>query len=159
MPPATSAFATAVVALLLGVGMAPGRASAAWTVKPGESAGACRLESSPLSIPDGYQQASVYVSVTSKSVAVVSGAPLDGSAGDIGLAVDGESFIGMDGLDGDKRARFDSKYEQLVGQFKAGTQARLQLRFWPTWPATGAHSATLSLIGFTKGHGQLSGCR
>ena len=32
------------------------------------------------------------------------------------------------------------------------------LRFWPEWPATGTHSATFSLIGFTKAYGELSGC-
>jgi hypothetical protein len=159
MSPATTAVATAVAALLLALVPVPGSAGAEWTVKPGETAGACRLESSPASMSDGYQQTSVYLSVTPKSVAVVAAAPLDGAAGDIGLAVDGESFIRMDRLEGDKTARFDSKYELLVAQFKAGAQVRLQLRFWPTWPATGAHSTTLSLIGFTKGYGQLSGCR
>jgi hypothetical protein len=89
----------------------------------------------------------------------VSGAPLDAGNGDIGLAVDREGFVKMDRLEGTKIALFDSKYDALVAQFKAGTQVRVQLRFWPTWPATGAHSTTLSLIGFTKGYGQLSECR
>jgi hypothetical protein len=65
----------------------------------------------------------------------------------------------MDRLEGDRTAVFDSKYDRVVEQFKAGVQARLQLRFWPTWPATGPHSTTFSLIGFTKAYDQLSGCR
>jgi hypothetical protein len=35
----------------------------------------------------------------------------------------------------------------------------VRLRFWPTWPATGTHSATFSLIGFTRAYEQLAGCR
>ena len=38
----------------------------------------------------------------------------------------------------------------LIDQFKAGLKARVQLRFWPTWPETGTHSVEVSLIGFTK---------
>src|ERR1051326_3317229 len=99
---------------------------------------------------DGHQQTSVYFTVTPSSFALVSAAPLDAGAGDIGLAVDAEPFVPMDRLDGEKIARFDSKAPTLIGQFKAGARVQVQLRFWPTWPATGAHSATLSLIGFTK---------
>jgi hypothetical protein len=110
-------------------------------------------------MPDGYQQTTVYFSITPRSVALISAAPLDGGAGDIGLAVDREPFVRMDRLDGDKIALFDSKHERVIAQLKAGTQVRVQLRFWPTWPATGAHATTMSLIGFTKAFGELSGCR
>jgi hypothetical protein len=36
---------------------------------------------------------------------------------------------------------------------------QVQLRFWPTWPKTGTHSATFSLIGFTRTHAGLAECR
>jgi hypothetical protein len=35
----------------------------------------------------------------------------------------------------------------------------VQLRFWPTWPATGTHSVTFSLIGFTRAYAQLGDCK
>jgi hypothetical protein len=159
MPQAATAVTTVLVSLALALAPVAPATATDWTVKPGEAAGRCSLESSRQPMPDGYQQTTVYVSVTPKSVAVVSAAPLDGSASDIGLAVDGEGFIRMDRLEGDKTVLFDSKYDGVVAQFKAGAQVRLQLRFWPTWPATGAHSTTVSLIGFTKAYTQLSGCR
>jgi hypothetical protein len=158
--------ATVPVAVLVSLSLSLALASAAevtateWSVKPREMpGGGCVLESTPQSMSDGYQQTTVYFSVTPRSVALVSAAPLDGSGSDIGLAVDGEPFVRMDRLEGAKTALFDSKYDGVVAQFKAGTQVRVQLRFWPTWPATGAHSATLGLIGFTRAYGQLAGCR
>ena len=65
----------------------------------------------------------------------------------------------MDQLKGEKTALFDSKYDRVVAEFKAGLEVRVQLRFWPTWPATGTHSATFSLIGFTHAYEQLAGCQ
>ena len=151
---------TAVVTTVMLLTAATAPASAEWTVKPAEGPGGrCILESSRYSLPDGYQQTSVFFAVTPKSVALISAAPLDAGSSDIGLKVDKEAFLRMDRLEGTKTALFDASYEQVVAQFKAGTQARVQLRFWPTWPATGTHSTTVSLIGFTRAYEEFSGCR
>ena len=155
--------ASVVLALALSLAGAGAAHAAEWTVKtvartdgPGVR---CVLESSRESVPDGYQKTSVYISVAPRSVAVTSASVLDGGFKDIGLVVDQEEFIPLDRLGGEKTALFDSTYDRVVEQFKAGLEVRVQLRFWPTWPATGTHSTTFSLIGFTKAYGQLSGCR
>lgn len=124
-----------------------------WTVNQ------CVLESSRQPVSDGYQQTTVHFAVTPRSVALVSAAPLDVTGSDIELKVDKEAFVPIDRLEGDRTALFDSSYERVVEQFKAGTQVKVQLRFWPTWPATGTHTATLSLIGFTRAYGELASCR
>jgi hypothetical protein len=141
----------------------PAAAAEEWSVKtvprtdgPGNR---CVMESTRQSLPDGYQDTTAYVTVDGRSVAVTSGSNLDGSMSDIGLAVDEEPLVPMDRLDGKKTVRFDSRYGRLIELFKAGTRLRVQLRFWPEWPATGTHSATFSLIGFTKAYGELAGCR
>lgn len=159
MPQGATVLTTLVTAVMVLTATAvPVRAE--WTVKPAEGPGGrCVLESSRSSLSDGYQQTTVYFAVTPKSVALVSAAPLDAGSSDIGLKVDNEPFLRMDRLDGTKTALFDANYERVVTQFKAGTQVRVQLRFWPTWPATGTHSTSVSLIGFTKAYGELSGCR
>jgi hypothetical protein len=155
----------AIVLLALALSLTgPGIARAAdWTVKslarPDAAGVRCMLESSRQSLPDGYQKTTAYISVASRSVTVTSVSVLDGGFKDIGLVVDQGELIPMDRLEGDKTAVFESQYDRVVQQFKAGLQARVQLRFWPTWPATGAHSTTFSLIGFTKAYDQLSGCR
>ena len=119
----------------------------------------CVLESTRQSLSDGYQDTTAYVTVDSGSVAVTSASSLDGSLLDIGLAVDREPLVPMDRLVGMKTALFATQHGRLVELFKAGNRLRVQLRFWPEWPATGTHSATFSLIGFTKAYGELSGCR
>jgi len=149
-----------VLALMLLGGPA---AAAEWSVKtvprtdgPGTR---CVLESTRQSLPDGYQDTTAYVTIDSRSVAVTSGSILDPGLSDIGLVVDQEPLVPMDGLVGTKTALFDTEHGRLVELFKAGARLRVQLRFWPEWPATGTHSATFSLIGFTKAYGELAGCR
>jgi hypothetical protein len=134
-----------------------------WTVKtvprtdgPGTR---CVMESARQSLSDGYQDTTAYVTVDAKSVTVTSASNLDGSFSDVGMIIDQEPLVPMDRLAGIKTAQFDAKYGRLVELFKAGVRLRVQLRFWPEWPATGTHSATFSLIGFTKAYGELAGCR
>jgi hypothetical protein len=117
------------------------------------------LESARQSLSDGYQDTTAYVTVDARSVTVTSASNLDGSFSDIGLVIDQEPLVPMDRLAGMKTAQFDSKYGRLVELFKAGVRLRVQLRFWPEWPATGTHSATFSLIGFTKAYGEFAACR
>ena len=150
----------AVLALLALGGSA---AADEWSVKtvprtdgPGTR---CVLESARQSLSDGYQDTMAYVTVDGRSVAVTSASNLDPGFSDIGLVIDQESLVPMDQLAGMKTAHFDTKYARLVELFKAGARLRVQLRFWPEWPATGTHSAIFSLIGFTKAYGELAGCR
>ena len=154
----------ALVTLAFSLTGAPGAAiGAEWTVNtiPTEdkSGTRCVVESKRESVWDGYQKTTAYLSVAPNSVSLISAVPFDGSATDFGLAVDDETFIRMDRLGGEKVASFDSKADRLIAQFKAGLRARVKMRFWPTWPATGAHEVTFSLIGFTRAYTELSGCR
>jgi hypothetical protein len=118
----------------------------------------CVLESVRQSLSDGYQDTTTYVTVDGRSVTVTSASDLDAGSRDIGLAVDREPLVLLDRLTGTKTANFDSHYGHLVELFKEGNHLRVQLRFWPEWPATGTHSATFSLSGFTKAYGELAGC-
>jgi len=136
----------------------PATTAADWVVKPGAGT-ACILESSPESIPDGYQTTAVRIRVDAKMVTVSSPSVFDPGFSDIGIAVDGEAMVPMDRLADPRTAAFESQYAALVEQFKRGLRARLQLRFWPTWPPTGVHSATVSLIGFTRAWERLNECK
>ena len=133
-----------------------------WSVKTvarADGAGTrCVLESARQSLPDGYQDTTAYVTVDERSVTVTSMSNLDVGSSDIGLAVDQDPFVRLDRLNGTKTALFETQYGRLVERFKAGHRLRVQLRFWPEWPATGTHSATFSLIGFAKAYGELAGC-
>jgi hypothetical protein len=150
----------AVLALLALGGSASAEEWSVKTVPRTDGSGTrCVLQSMRQSLSDGYQDTTAYVTVDDRSVAVTSASNLDASARDIGLAVDQEPLIALDRLTGTKTAHFETQYGRLVELFKAGSRLRVQLRFWPEWPATGTHSATFSLIGFTKAYGELAGCR
>jgi hypothetical protein len=137
-------------------------ASATWTVKrPVEgSAGqtGCYLQSEVMTVSDGYQDIQASIMVRQNAVLVQTGSPLDASFADIGLQVDNEALIHMDDVSLRQTALFTSHYTDLVEQFKKGLRVKAQLRFWPTWPVTGTHSVTFSLIGFTKAYADLQAC-
>lgn len=136
----------------------PSAVAAEWTVQPGSGAG-CALESSPESLPDGYQNTTARLRVDGKTVSVSSPSVFDAGLKDISISVDQDSAVPMDRLADPRTIVFETQYAALVEQFKRGLRARVQLRFWPTWPATGTHAATFSLIGFTRAYAQLDGCK
>jgi hypothetical protein len=144
------------------VALAGPTAAEEWSVKrvarTDGSGPRCVIESTRQSLPDGYQTTTASLTIDARSISVTTAANMDPSFSDIGLAVDQEPLVPMDRLEGRKTALFDSRYARLIDLFKAGTHLRVQLRFWPEWPATGTHSATFSLIGFTKAYGELAGC-
>jgi hypothetical protein len=152
----TVAISAMLMSILLLSG--PVAAGAEWMVKrePGKG---CLLESPPASLSDGYQNTTVRVRVDGKAVRVSSPSVFDAGFSDIGIAVDEEPLVPMDRLADPRTAVFESQYDTLLQQFKRGLDARLQLRFWPTWPETGTHSATVSLIGFTRAHARLEQCQ
>jgi hypothetical protein len=154
-----------VAAAWLGVGLGgPGwSAPTDWTVKtvprPDGPGTRCVLESARQSLSDGYQATTAYLTVDGRTVLVTSASNLDPGFSDIGLVVDDGDLVPMDRLAGAKVAVFETAYTRLLERFRAGQRVRVQLRFWPEWPATGPHSATFSLIGFTKAYGELAACR
>jgi hypothetical protein len=152
-----TAAITAILASMVLI-WGPVAAAGEWSVKPEPGKG-CILESSPASLTDGYQNTTARIRVDGKTIWVFSPSVFDASFNDIGIAVDTDSMIPMDKLADQRTAVFESRYGALVDQFKRGLSARLQLRFWPTWPATGTHSATVSLIGFTRAYARLEECK
>jgi len=147
-----------ILGALAWVVLAADPGAAEWAAKPGP-AGACALEASPVSLSDGYQTTTARLRVDGKTVSVSSPSVFDPGSKDIGISVDDGALVPMDRLADPRTAVFESPYGTLIEQFKRGLRARVQLRFWPTWPATGTHSATVSLIGFTRALAELDACK
>ena len=131
------------------LGAAPVEKSA-WTVT--HLAGkACRLDADKASLSDGYQTTSALVQVSPTEVRVISESVFDPGKEDLLVQVDKKDAVKADGLaEGNKTVVFKTQAPLLIEQFKAGLRARVQLRFWPSWPETGNHSVEISLIGFTR---------
>ena len=136
--------------------------SAVWTVKrPGDVApgqGRCFLELTPMTVSDGYQDIQVAMVVRADAVLIRTESPLDASFADIGMQVDTQTFVPMDAVADRKVAVFTTQYPRLIAQFKQGNKVRVQLRFWPTWPETGIHAVTFSLVGFSKAYTAMLAC-
>jgi hypothetical protein len=140
-----------------------GGAHAAWAVKRTVDAvtgqAHCYVESTPMTVSDGYQNIQVAIIVRAKAVLIHTESPLDASFADIGLQVDAQTFLPMDTVADRKIAVFTSQYPRLIEQFKQGARVRAQLRFWPTWPVTGTHTAIFSLSGFSKAYAAMLACK
>jgi hypothetical protein len=149
----------ALLALLL----VPAAQAAAWTLRPipagSGTSTRCVMESERQPVRDGYQDGWAQIVVDDKSVRVTTSSELDPGDKDIGLVVDEGAFVAADEVTGLKTAVFTARYQLLIDEFKRGLRARAQLRFWPTWPKTGTHSAMFSLIGFTRTHAGMAECR
>jgi hypothetical protein len=142
------------------VGAAPPPEKDAWTLTKVQGGG-CRLDSDKGALSDGYQNTSVQVRVTPTEVRVVSESTFDDSKKDLRVQVDRQEEVKADALDGAKAVVFKGPAASaLIAQFKAGLKANVTLRFWPTWPETGTHSAVVSLIGFTRAWDEMqASCR
>jgi hypothetical protein len=145
--------------LTLSVAARP-EAAADWTVRPTRSDPGrphrCVLESERQPVFDAYQTTWAQIVVDDKAVRVSSASILDGGDRDIGIVVDEGRFSPAEEVVDQRTALFAAQYRPLLEEFKRGRRVRVQLRFWPTWPKTGTHSATFSLIGFTRAHTGMS---
>ena len=68
------------------------------------------------------------------------------------------SLVASSNLEQRKFLYFSQPRDVLIESFRQGSAIRVQLRFWPTWPATGTHEARLSLAGFNEALGPFQNC-
>ena len=135
-------------------------AASDWTVLRETGAdNTCVLRSKPAAVYDGYQESIATLLISPASLYVISKSVFDPTFADIGMQVDHQAFISVDGIEDRRRATFNSHYEEIVTEFKAGREVSVQMRFWPTWPAQGLFPARFSLMGFTKAYEELLLCR
>ena len=119
----------------------------------------CVITSAKMHVNDGYQEVSAQIIVDSNTVVVKTDSVLDPGFSDIGMSVGKRDLIMIDKVKQEKQAVFDSNYAKIVQQFKEGLVVTVQLRFWPTWPVTGIHTVSFSLIGFLKAYEEAMQCK
>lgn len=148
---------------------------AEWTVKrlynQVDNLERCVLESHSVPVSDGYQETQASIRVSADAILVKTKAPLDDGFADIGLQVGKNDFIKMDKIVEERSALFASSYTKILEQWKKGPApvkkgqqspiptVKVQLRFWPTWPATGTHAVEFSLDGFSKAYTDMAACK
>jgi hypothetical protein len=119
----------------------------------------CIITSAKMPVDDGYQKVNAQIVVDSNTIIVKTESELDPAFSDIGMKIGTRDFIPVDKVKQQKQADFESHYANIVQQFKEGREVTVQLRFWPTWPVTGTHSVSFSLMGFTKAYDEAAKCK
>ena len=153
------------IAVGLGGGLAPALAEAAWDAiirpDPDTRQSRCLLVSDPVTTADGYDATPVFLAFDGVTLRVVTESELDASFSDLQLEVDAEPPIHSNQIIHKKMVLvFDQDLPRLIEQFRAGKQATVYLRFWPTWPATQSFPVRFSLVGFSRAHDRFTrGCQ
>lgn len=151
----------AVLGLFGGLMLATALAEAAWTaaIKPDPLTRQprCLLISETQVTSDGYDSTPVSLVFNGTSLLAVTESELDTSFNDLQLVVDTDPPARGDKLNPKKMILiFDQDVPNLIQRFRAGRQATVYLRFWPTWPVTQAFPVHFNLVGFSKAHDSLN---
>lgn len=154
-----------IVGLSSGFVLTPAWSQSAWTatvtLDPVTRQSRCLLVSETRTTPDGYDSTPVFLALDGVNLRVVTESELDVSFNDLRLEVDVESPVYSNQIIHKKMILvFDQDIPKLIAQFRAGKQATVHLRFWPTWPVTQSFPVEFSLVGFSKAHDNFTqGCQ
>ncbi|MCB1774510.1 MAG: hypothetical protein KDI88_12905 [Gammaproteobacteria bacterium] len=148
-------YCVAIVLGLLAVTVA--QASGPWLTR---SAGAdgCILFAEVPEVDDGYSLTPVRVEIIGSRLTVLTESNIDTTLGPLGLSVDGGTFMQADRVESGTNLVFEDQVQEMVQAFIRGSNARLTLRFWPTWPQTGDKQVDFSLKGFTQAYNSALTC-
>jgi len=141
------------------LGMVPHAACAEWSVAdaaPGMAG--CGLETQEISLFDGYSDTHVRLSVANGALRVKTESNIDPGFNDLGIVVDGKTFMPADAVVDEKDVLFNSDIDAVIDQFIRGNSVTVYLRFWPTYPATQRYEARFSLAGFTRAYNDYKAC-
>ena len=103
------------------LGIVPHVACAEWSVAdaaPGMAG--CSLETQEISLFDGYSDTRVRLSVADGALRVKTESNIDSGFNDVGLAVDGKTFMPADAVVDEKEVLFSSDIDAVIDQFIRG---------------------------------------
>jgi hypothetical protein len=141
------------------LGIIPHGTRAEWSVAdaaPGMAG--CGLETQEISLFDGYSDTRVRLSVADGALRVKTESNIDPGFNDLGMVVDGKTFMPADAVVDEKDVLFNSNIDAVIDQFIRGNHVTVYLRFWPTYPATQRYEARFSLAGFTRAYNDYKAC-
>ncbi|MCC8998534.1 MAG: invasion associated locus B family protein, partial [Candidatus Contendobacter sp.] len=117
----------------------------------------CLLTSETQTTPTGHDDSTpVFLVFNGSSLLVVTKSDLDPSFADLQLVVDDKPPVRSDKIVRKTDLMFDQNAPELAQLLRAGRQATIYLRFWPTWPATQTFPVRFSLSGFSKAYDSLN---
>jgi hypothetical protein len=120
---------------------------------------ACILVTPKKSMNDGQGETTVWLELSDKELLVKTKSDIDKSFNDIAIKIDDREKIPLDEVRSNTDIVFSKSIIEITRGFVEGNSVRVQLRFWPTWPASGLKYLDFSLLGFTKTYEGLATCK
>jgi len=121
--------------------------------------GNCVLESNKIDFYDGYDNTGLAFRVVNDELYLLTHSNIDMSFKDVGVQVGNNTFLHAEKIVGEQNVIFKKELPTLIAQLRKTREARIQLRFWPTYPATQAYSEVVNLEGFLTGYDQYQACK
>jgi hypothetical protein len=146
----------------LSLSILPMRFGTIWTLdrrpNPVTKTTECLLLSDPVTIPDGYENTSVQLLLTTGMLYVQTGSNIDLSYPQSGVQIDDGPVWAFDSVIRETAVQLDTHYEEVVSRFRVGKTVTAHLGFWPTWPMTETRVASFSLKGMEDSISRLTEC-
>ncbi len=121
--------------------------------------GACVLESNKIYFYDGHDNTGLKLRLLNNELHLVTKSNIDISYKDIGIQVGGNSLVHADSVVNDQTVLIKKGLPQLLGQLRKSDMAKVQLRFWPTYPATQTYTENIALAGFNEAYQEYKSCK
>lgn len=121
--------------------------------------GKCVLESNRIDFFDGHDNTGLTFRVLDDQLIMLTKSNIDMTFHDVGLQVGKNEFLHADSVMQDQNVVFSKEMPRLITQLRKSSETRVQLRFWPTYPATKAYSELVSLDGFLPAYESYKDCQ
>ena len=121
--------------------------------------GKCVLESNKIYFYDGYDNTGLKFRVLNNELYLLTKSNIDMSFNDVGLQVGKNEFLHADNVVFDQNVVFTKEMPKLLAQLRQSPDMRVQLRFWPSYPATKAYSEVVALNGFLSAYEAYENCQ
>lgn len=120
--------------------------------------GKCVLESNKLDFFDGYDNTGLKFRIMDDELYLLTRSNIDMSFKDVGVQVGANQIILADKVVDDQNVLIKKELPAFITQLRKKQEARIQLRFWPTYPATQTYSEDIKMDGFLSAYAEYQEC-
>jgi len=121
--------------------------------------GACVLESTKIDFYDGYDNTGLKLRFLNDGLYLVTKSNIDLSFNDVGVQVGKNKLLRADKVVNEQSVIVKNKLPTFFNQLRKAKTAKIQLRFWPSYPATKSYSEVVSLDGFIEAYEAYQACK
>lgn len=120
--------------------------------------GKCVLESNKLDFFDGYDNTGLKFRILDDELYLLTRSNIDMSFKDVGVQVGNNQILLADKVVDDQIVLIKNELPAFITQLRKKQEARIQLRFWPTYPATQTYSEDIKMDGFLSAYAEYQEC-